>query len=369
MSQQIGRRHLFWGLYLVFLAALVEGTARLVFAVPALDRRLDTWDDLAWRRIWVTHHQAGRPMYFSFDTFDTKLGYRTRANIRNRRVFDNKVLNTNADGFRGLREFSLLKDPTKTRILLLGDSFTFGEGVSDDETYADVLQRALPNAEVINAGVHGYAHDQMLVMLREQLRFKPDIVMLGYLPADLPRNLLSFRDYAKPWYTLGDSGLELHGIPVPPPQSTLRMDWARPRVIDLIAAIRYRLDPQPAQAARAKTLSAAILTEIARVSDSIHAVPVFVYLPESRELTPHSTPTADEAWFGQLCRTIGTVKCLSVWPAFQEQMAKGVTFKPGHWDPIGHKVAGEGIARLLVDSGLVRPSLKRPGPAVLAGGS
>ena len=47
----------------------------------------------------------------------------------------------------------------------------------------------------------------MLVMLREQLRFQPDIVMLGYLPADLSRNLLAFRDFAKPWYTLeADTG-------------------------------------------------------------------------------------------------------------------------------------------------------------------
>ena len=136
MSQQRRRRFLFWGLYLGFLALLAEGTARLVFAVPALDRRVDAWDDLAWRRGWVKNHKAGRQMYFSFDEYDSTKGFRTRANIRNKKVFDDKVLNTNADGFRGEQEFALKKDSSKTRILLLGDSFTFGEGVSDDETYA-----------------------------------------------------------------------------------------------------------------------------------------------------------------------------------------------------------------------------------------
>ena len=187
MSQQTRRRYLFWGLYLGFLALLAEGTARLVFAVPALDRRVDAWDDLAWRRIWVKNHNAGRSMAYSFDAYDSTKGYKTRANIRNRKVFDSKLLNTNADGFRGVREFALKKDSAKTRILLLGDSFTFGEGVSDDETYAQVLQRALPGAEVINAGVHGYAHDQMLTMLREQLRFRA-----GYRDARLsPRRPLA----------------------------------------------------------------------------------------------------------------------------------------------------------------------------------
>lgn len=354
MSKQTRRRYLFWALYVGFLALLAEGTARLVFAVPALDRRVDAWDDLAWRRIWVSNHKSGRQMYFSFDSFDTSRGWRTRANIRNKKVFDDKILNTNAYGFRGAREIPLEKDSAKTRILLLGDSFTFGENVGDDEAYAEVMQRALPNAEVINAGVHGYAHDQMLVMLREQLRFHPDIVMLGYLSADLPRNLLAFRDYAKPSYTLDGGKLELHGIPVPPPEATLRLDWARPRILDLLAAIRYRMEKPAAQQERAETLSAAILKEMARVADSAHAVPVFVYLPESKELVAHTDSTHHEIWFRQLCRSIGTVRCFSVSPAFQAQIAKGVVFRSGHWDPAGHKVAGEEIARMLVDSALVR---------------
>jgi hypothetical protein len=354
MTQQSRRRYLFWAVYIGFLLLLAEGTARLVFAVPALDRRVDAWDDLSWRRIWVANHKSGKQMYFSFDSFDTSRGWGTRANIRNKQVFDGKILNTNAEGFRGARDFPLQKDSSKTRILLLGDSFTFGENVSDDETYADVMQRALPKAEVLNAGVHGYAHDQMLVMLHQQLRFHPDIVMLGYLSADLPRNLLAFRDYAKPSYTLEDGKLKLHGIPVPPPEATLHLDWARPRIIDLLAAIRFRLEKPPAQQARAETLSAAILADMARVADSAHAVPVFVYLPESKELVAHTDSTHHEKYFRQVCRSIGKVRCFSVAPAFQAQIAKGVVFKSGHWDPAGHRVAGEEIARMLVDSGLVR---------------
>ena len=99
MRQQT-RRFLFWGFYVAFLLLLAEGTARLVFAVPALDRRVDAWDDLAWRRIWVANHKAGWSMSYSFDTYDSTKGYKTKASIRNKRVFDTKVLNSNSDGFR-----------------------------------------------------------------------------------------------------------------------------------------------------------------------------------------------------------------------------------------------------------------------------
>jgi hypothetical protein len=53
--------------------------------------------------------------------------------------------------------------------------------------------------EVLNLGVHGYGHDQMLLYLREEgLRYRPDVVLLGFVQIDMPRNQLSFRDYAKP---------------------------------------------------------------------------------------------------------------------------------------------------------------------------
>jgi hypothetical protein len=116
--------------------------------------------------------------------------------------------------------------------LILGDSFTFGDEVSDDETYAFYLQQMLPQAEVINMGVHGYGHDQMLILLREEgIKYEPDIVIVGFLALDMSRNLLSFRDFAKPRYVLEKGKLRLTGTPIPRPEEILKWDWARPRVV------------------------------------------------------------------------------------------------------------------------------------------
>ena len=43
------------------------------------------------------------------------------------------------------------------RVLVFGDSLTFGDEVTDDETYVAHLQTMLPGTEVLNLGVHGMA--------------------------------------------------------------------------------------------------------------------------------------------------------------------------------------------------------------------
>jgi hypothetical protein len=97
-------------------------------------------------------------------------------------VFDGKTLNSNSKGLRGKAEHEYQRTAGKRRILVLGDSFTFGEEVSDDETFPHYLESALPNTEVVNFGVQGYGHDQMLLCLKEEgVKYYPDIVILDFL--------------------------------------------------------------------------------------------------------------------------------------------------------------------------------------------
>lgn len=92
------------------------------------------------------------------------------------------VLNTNADGFRGTREYS--EDPGEgvIRIGTIGDSITFGFGVADDESYPAVLEELLSEHgryEVINAGVHSYDSSRGLRALRSRLlAYHPHVVTL-----------------------------------------------------------------------------------------------------------------------------------------------------------------------------------------------
>ncbi|MFC1810885.1 hypothetical protein ACFLZH_05275 [Patescibacteria group bacterium] len=89
----------------------------------------------------------------------------------------------------GLRDDELLKskpDNTK-RILVLGDSFTFGMGVSHKNIYTEILERILNEKEdglryeVVNTGSIGYTTDNEFMLLKDKgLQLDPDMVIVGF---------------------------------------------------------------------------------------------------------------------------------------------------------------------------------------------
>lgn len=102
------------------------------------------------------------------------MGWSTRPNLSDMSCFNKKILNSNSKGIRGKTEYSYAKNGDGPRILISGDFFTFGDEASDDETYPYYLQQMLLGAEVINMGVHGYGHDQMLIYLKEEgMKYRP----------------------------------------------------------------------------------------------------------------------------------------------------------------------------------------------------
>jgi len=138
------------------------------------------------------------------------------------------LLRTNQAGFRCEHEFESQKTPGQRRILLFGDSYTAGDGVSNKDRYGDQLERLLPDLEVYNFGLSGTGTDQQYLIWRELARtISADLVVISVLVENIRRVASQFRPYAdgtghkvvmaKPYYTLSPSGqLELHHVPVPP---------------------------------------------------------------------------------------------------------------------------------------------------------
>jgi len=97
----------------------------------------------------------------------------------------NEALRVNALGFRG-DDVELPKPDDTFRIVVLGDSMTFGFGVFDDQTYAARLAGRLSGearVEVVNAGVTGYSSWQSRKYYETVVRrLDPDLVvaMFGY---------------------------------------------------------------------------------------------------------------------------------------------------------------------------------------------
>jgi len=98
----------------------------------------------------------------------------------------------NSMGFRDV-EHPIPKPPGTFRILVLGDSFTYGIGAAFEETYAYRLEQTLnerfkgqPRIEVIKAGISRYwPEPERLLLAHYGLAYQPDLVTVGFLPNDI----------------------------------------------------------------------------------------------------------------------------------------------------------------------------------------
>ena len=93
---------------------------------------------------------------------------------------------SNREGFRSSRE---LEEPdARPRLLVLGDSFVFGDGVEESERFTNVLEAMEPSWRVDNLGMVGWGPDLMLRALEAVgLNVKPRAVVFCMYTDDFRR--------------------------------------------------------------------------------------------------------------------------------------------------------------------------------------
>ncbi|HMF94622.1 MAG TPA: GDSL-type esterase/lipase family protein [Vicinamibacterales bacterium] len=143
--------------------------------------------------LWVRARwdpRRGRPGFFLSDPVR---GQRLAANYDG--WFAGVPVHTNRLELRDPREYALAKRPNTFRILVLGDSVTFGHGSLYETTYPYLLEQRLKrwrpeiDWQVWNAAVPGYNTSQELAHLLEVGdRFRPDLVIVGFFVNDLTDN-------------------------------------------------------------------------------------------------------------------------------------------------------------------------------------
>jgi lysophospholipase L1-like esterase len=97
----------------------------------------------------------------------------------------------------GLRddEIARPKPNGETRVLVLGDSFTFALGVRFEDLYPQQLERRLRAAhaprrfQVVNAGIAGYnTRQELIYLIADGLALEPDLLVVGFYWNDLVGN-------------------------------------------------------------------------------------------------------------------------------------------------------------------------------------
>lgn len=166
---------------------------------------------------YFANRKPDDPPHPGKDRFDPILGWHPA-----REAFAPHVKQTlNKMGWRSPHEYVAEKKPGTKRVIVIGDSFTYGWQIDDSETLDRKLEAALgKNHEVWNFSAGGYGVDQMAVLAtRIVTRFHPDAIVLGFIGDDLERSCTRFAwgNSLKPYYEIQDGKAVLKGIPVPTP--------------------------------------------------------------------------------------------------------------------------------------------------------
>lgn len=272
-----------------------------------------------------------------------------------------------AQGLRGRVVFGA--EPAagiEKRVLFLGDSFTYGIGSEDDETFVALLDAAWPRAEVANGGVNGYGTREALAFLdRFGAAFRPDLTVLVFFWNDLEDNV----GRTKPEFRLDDSGRVVRVDPVagaPVPLAELpAADVTRERshfplyLHQLVKAaargLRYRttgIRPRrirtPEQAAEAWTVTERLLGLLARRAAEIGTRLVVTSVPDHNQVDPEARieniePLNFEVQdrLAQVCAAAG-VPCLDFRAAmkahFERTGERLYYYADRHLTPAGNRV-------------------------------
>lgn len=133
--------------------------------------------------------QGTGPVQFAYDP---ELGAIPVPNQKGKRTRPDYTYSNNSWGLRGSREYSEAKE-ADLRILMLGDSFTYGLGVDDDQTFSSLLEKKFSagkgTVEVINAGNPGKGTGYALKFFTTRgYKLRPDLVILCFTYTDFYDN-------------------------------------------------------------------------------------------------------------------------------------------------------------------------------------
>lgn len=107
------------------------------------------------------------------------------------------------------------------RMVVLGDSFTWGFGVENPQIFTSIMERqASSPLEIVNLGVSGYGTDQEYLLWRGKGHlWSPDrVVLMVTVFTDFFENTVAdAHGYSKPLFQwTASGGFELSNVPVPP---------------------------------------------------------------------------------------------------------------------------------------------------------
>jgi hypothetical protein len=227
--------------------------------------------------------------------YDALLGWSNIPNIYLKDMYGPGVsLRINGQGFRGDHDYSVEVPSGKKRIICAGDSFTFGYGVSDHETWCQRLSSQDTHLETVNMGQGGYGIDQTYLWYkRDAGKLRHNILLFAFNTKDFGRmRYKQFHGYYKPLLTVQDNVLTVTRVPVPRRSAVAHWLIQRRTVIDDLRAFQLAStlftspadsgDLREADAQRTQEMLAGkIFADVAKLAQARNSTLILVYLPSA----------------------------------------------------------------------------------------
>jgi lysophospholipase L1-like esterase len=267
----------------------------------------------------------------------------------------------NSLGFRDV-EHSLEKPEGTFRILGLGDSFTYGVGVAFEETYLYKLEEMLnnregehPTVEIIKAGIPRFFPEAERLLLEYYgLDFKPDLILIGFLPNDIIDTSLGI-DAVR----MSESGYLVKTGEIGEIASWLYVHSQVFRIIfrQYISLTQGKSSSTPDQLSEIDRLKverkiATEYTRIIELANQIDAKTVLIHIPQQGPWDDYAHGVASKLaeWSSS-----HNLIFIDVLPAMEKVSQNQVLYwqEDGHSNGAGHKVIAETIFSALVERNLV----------------
>lgn len=332
-------------------------------------------------RKWVEERQPG-----GYQVLDPELGWSLGISAAASSNPTEKVqYTTNAQGFRAPpdRVYAPEPPPGKVRLVLLGDSFTHGDEVNLEDSWAGRLEKDDPRLETVNLGVPAYGTDQAFLRWRKQGKaLQAHAVVLGIWLENVGRNLNVVRFWfspfsgflTKPRFVLGP-GSEPRLVNSPVPEGEALVDavsdplswkqieherWFEPaiqtrrlsdtsRTLRLLRALFYWKERKEARERlysgedpEGIAVTVAIARMFAAEVKETGAVPLVVVMPMRDYLEDWP-----EEWDLPLAVELkkAGLNVINLFPTARLAQQKGTVFLPsGHLTPEGHAAMARELA-------------------------
>lgn len=282
----------------------------------------------------------------------------------------------NDQGFRNRKSFPQAVPDGKLRVICSGDSFTFGYGVANHESWCHRLSVLEPRLETVNMGQGGYGVDQAYLWYRRDgAALEHDLHVFAVVRVDFDRmRRASFLGYGKPVLRLDGGELVAGNVPVARGSDTLRRWrrrlWAirRLRIFELSGRLTGTADAEapPEGDADHERLAAAVFDDLDRTHAGAGRTFVAVFLPMKADVGG----TKSDAWrrllrersrqrgfvFVDLVEWIRELPAGRIESLFIPEGALEYASAAGHYTALGNElVARELSARLRASGVLPQP--------------